>query len=192
MYRSLALALVLAGGCVTGPELSETSQLVRLDTTTGIGSVGKGAVQSRFHWNNAGLQANVGGITFSYEVSGVWEQSCLHPTGGQMIVQKTFKKTVDLSAEVAYMARRNPHDKVTGFLLTGISATEGDAPPTDLCNPGQSEPENVWTPDPAGAYPQVTQTSGTPATLYVSFGDETHAIWTEGDEPDVDDADDAD
>lgn len=189
MIRFATLGLILATGCATGPELSDTSQLVTLDTTTGVGFVGKGAVQSRFSWNNAGLQANVGGITFSYEVSGVFEQSCLHATGNEhMTVQKTFKKTVELSADVGYAARRNPKDKVTGFHLTGISATDGPSPPSDLCNPGQSEPASVWIPDPAGAYPQVTQTSGTPATLYVSFDGVSHPIWIEGEELD-DDAD---
>ena len=52
--------------------------------------------------------------------------------------------------------------------LTGI-ATSSPTVPTDLCNPGQSEPDQVWTPDPTGAYPQVTQTSGTPATPSVTF-----------------------
>lgn len=191
MNPYLAAALVLASGCVTGPELSESSYLVMLDTTTGVGFVGKGAVQSRFKWNNAGLQANVGGITFSYEVSGVYEQSCLHATDNEhKTVQKTFKKTVELSSDVAHAARRNPQNKVTGFHLTGISGTDVQSPPTDLCNPGQSEPESVWIPDPAGAYPQVTQTSGTPATLHVSFGGVSHPIWIEGTEPDDTDADD--
>ncbi len=189
MNQIAFLGLVLAAGCVTDPALSELSQRVTLDTATGIGFVGKGAVQSRFQWNNAGLQANVGGITFWYEVSGVYEQSCLHPTGNQMTVQKTFKKTVELSADVAYAARRNPRDKVTGFTLLGIAATSDHLPPTDLCNPGQSEPSSVWVPDPAGAYPHVTLTSGTPATLYVSFGGVSHPIWAEGDDLDPETAD---
>ncbi len=136
------------------------SSQISLDTTTGLGFVGKGAVQSSFGWNNAGLQTNAAGITFSYQVTGVYEQSCRHAAGQHMTVQKTFKKTVELSADVAFAARRNPQDKVTGFNLTGISAALGEEPPTDLCNPGQSDPESVWTPDPDGAYPIVTQTSG--------------------------------
>lgn len=186
MNRFLALGLALATGCATSPDLSESSQLVTVDTTTGIGFVGKGAVQSRFHWNNADLQANAAGITFSYEVTGIYEQSCLHATGNEhKTVEKTFKKTVELSADVASAARRNPQNKVNGFHLTGIAATSGDLPPTDLCNPGQSEPDDIWIADLAGAYPQVTQTSGSPATLYVSFGGVSYPIWTEGDESDA-------
>jgi hypothetical protein len=183
----LACLSLLLGGCLATPEESAVSSQITLDTTTGIGFVGKGAVQSLFGWNNAGLQTNAGGITFSYEVSGVYEQSCLHTTGNQMTVQKTFKKTVELSAAVAFAARRNPQDKITGFNLTGIAATTGEAPPTDLCNPGQSEPESVWTPDPNGAYPIVTQTSGTPAALYVTFEGVSHQIWTADETPEADD-----
>ncbi len=178
MNRLTSIGLMLLAGCSTGSELSTASSAITLDTTTGVGFVGKGAVQSRFGWNNAGLQANVGGITFSYEASGVYEQSCVHQAN-KKVVQVTFKKTVELSSAVDYTARRNPQDKVTGFNLTGIAASSPTVP-TDLCNPGQSEPDDVWTPDPAGAYPVVTQTSGTPATLYVSFGDERYPIWIEG------------
>lgn len=187
MIKRLACLSLLLAGCVGAPEESSVSSQITLDTTTGIGFVGKGAVQSSFGWNNAGLQTNADGITFSYEVTGVYEQSCLHAAGQHMTVQKTFKKTVELSAAVAFAARRNPQDKVTGFNLTGIAGTAGDAPPTDLCNPGQSEPDSVWTPDPNGAYPVVTQTSGSPAALYVTFAGVSHQIWTEGDGSEADD-----
>ncbi len=178
MNRLASLGLILFAGCSTGADLSTASSAITLDTTTGVGFVGKGAVQSLFGWNNAGLQANVGGITFSFEASGVYEQSCVHQAN-KKVVQVTFKKTVELSSAVGYTARRNPKDKVNGFNLTGIAASSPTVP-TDLCNPGQSEPEQVWTPDPTGAYPQVTQTSGTPATLSVTFAGETHPIWIEG------------
>lgn len=189
MNRLACLSLFLVG-CVGAPEQSVVSSQITLDTTTGLGFVGKGAVQSSFGWNNAGLQTNAGGITFSYEVTGVYEQSCLHATGHEhMTVQKTFKKTVELSADVAFAARRNPQNKVTGFNLTGIAATTGDGPPTDLCNPGQSEPDSIWTPDPDGAYPVVTQTSGSPPALYVTFAGVSHLIWTAGETPEADETD---
>ncbi len=179
--QKLSLALVLAAGCAGGPELSTSSAQITLEPQTGIGFVGKGAVQGAFHWNNAGLQANASGLAFSYTVSAVYQQSCVHTTGSEhKVVQVTFNKTVDLDEDVAYAARRNPQDKINGFNLTGIAGTTGGAPPTDLCNPGQSEPDSVWAPDSQGAYPQVTQTSGTPATLYVTYAGVSHAIWTEG------------
>lgn len=182
--------LSIAAACAGAESLSTTTSAITLDTTTGFGFVGKGAVQSAFGWNNAGLQANAAGITFSYVVSGVYQQSCLHTTGNEhKVVEKTFQKTVELIGGVAYAARRNPKNKITGFNLTGIADTIGDPPPTDLCNPGQSEPEGIWTPDPNGAYPQVTKTSGTPATLYVTFGGVSHLIWTEGESEDDTDSD---
>ncbi|MEO7091615.1 MAG: hypothetical protein ABI175_00100 [Polyangiales bacterium] len=180
--QKLSFALILAAGCTGGPDLSTSTMQITLEPQTGIGFVGKGAVQGAFHWNNADLQANAGGLSFSYTVSGVYEQSCIHTTnGGHKVVQVTFQKHVDLAEDVAYAARRNPQNKINGFNLTGITGTTGGAVPTDLCNPGQSEPESLWAPDPQGAYPQVTQTSGTPATLSVTYAGVSHAIWTEGD-----------
>ena len=177
-------ALALFGACTTSLPTSTTEQLVTLDPASGTGFVGKGAVQSRFGWNNAGLQANAAGITFSMDVSATYAQSCLHLTGNkEHTVEKTFKKTVELASEVESVARRNPQVKVTGFLLTGISG-EGLTPPTDLCNPGQSEPEDVWIPDPAGPYPTVTLVAGTGATLMVHFGGESHPIPLSDDEAD--------
>ena len=179
----IGLLLLAIPACeMAEPDTSVAVAPITLDTATGVGFVGKGAVQSTFGWNNAELQANAAGISFSFEGNAVYEQSCVHLTGSEhKVVQKTFKKTLDLSSAVDFMARRNPQAKITGFNLTGITATTATAP-TDLCNPGNSEPDSVWTPDPQGAYPQVTQTSSTTGTLFVSYQGESHPIWTDTEE----------
>lgn len=182
MFATLTLGL----GCQS-ETTGSLEQLVSLDPATGIGFVGKGRVQSTFGWNNAALQANAGGLTFSFELDAVYEQSCIHVTGsGHKVVQVTFKKVFELRSDIAFAARRNPNDKITGFHLDGIAAA-GPAAPTDLCNPGQSEPDDLWSPDPEGLYPTVTLTSGSAdAILYVSYMGERHPLPTSDDDSDAD------
>jgi hypothetical protein len=153
--------------------LASTSALAEVvfDPATGIGFVGKGDVQNAFVWNDAGLQANATGVTFTYGYTAVYEAVCTFTTGEGTRGQKTHNvphsEEMQVSSAVAVTLRRNPQSKVTGFNLTGYGGTfseSGEVPVVGAACPGNPGHDGVWT--------TVELLQGSAAGgLYVNYGD---------------------
>ncbi|WP_223592466.1 hypothetical protein [Neobacillus bataviensis] len=128
------MGLALTGLLTVGIAVGSASASVAFDSATGTGFVGKGDVQLAFGWNNAALQKNASGLTFTYEaqdtytVTEYWEDL----TGGKQpkIVthEITIPKHVSVSADVAFDARKA--NQINGFNLNnfGTVVTEGTLP----------------------------------------------------------------
>ena len=159
----LGLGLALAAGAV--------SAAVIFDASTGTGFVGKGDVQDAFAWNNAQLQANAGGVTFTYGFTATYQAVCTFTTGEGTRGQKTHNvphsEEMSVSSNVAVALRRNPQSMVTGFNLTGFGDTfseGGELPVVGAPCPGNPGHDGVWT--------SVTQLPGGEGGLYVNYGDQ--------------------
>lgn len=165
---SIGLGLALA--CATA------LAAVTFDAATGTGFVGKGDVQDAFGWNNAELQTNAGGVTFSYEATAYYAAVCTWTTGEGTRGQKTHNVShstgMSVTSEVASSLRRNRQQIVTGFDLTGYgnSFTEsGTIPVVGGPCPGNPGHEGIWT--------SVTQLEGGEGGLYVNYGTQEVLIW---------------
>lgn len=97
---------------------------VSFDATTGKGFVGKGDVQLAFGWNNAALQNNYAGVTFSYDVVDVYEVTVEWTTGegtkGEATHEISVPRHVSVTASVVFDART--HKQVDGFYLLGFGS----------------------------------------------------------------------
>jgi hypothetical protein len=120
------------GACVS-EELDQTSSASTVyDSTSGIGFVGKGDVQSAFGWNNARLQANASGVSFSYDAIDTFSAVCTFVTGegtrGEKTHDVTLPRHAEISSDIHYHARS--HKQIDGFILTGLGETtaSGTAP----------------------------------------------------------------
>jgi hypothetical protein len=92
----------------------------------GVGFVGKGDIQNAFGWNNQQLQDNAGNLEFRYVAteSATWE--CEWWSGpDHNIKHHTIDREIvtSISASVAFDARKNRQNQITGFNLNGF---EGD------------------------------------------------------------------
>jgi hypothetical protein len=181
IVAAIALAVV-AGGCAGGANdeagSSGTNQapgansLVTLDPSNGTGFVGKGDVQLAFGWNNAQLQKNAGGLSFTYATEDSYSAVCEWITGegtrGQKTHDVTHVRTSSVTSQIAYDAR--VRTQITGFMLRGIESTteEGSVPEVDGQCPGNEGTDGVWV--------SVEQT-GSSGGLYVNFGGNSVLIW---------------
>jgi hypothetical protein len=136
---------------------------VTFDPTTGTGFVGKGDVQLAFGWNNAQLQRNASGITFTYNVQDTYDAECYWETTtgrGTIIVHDiVVPKHVSVNANIAYDAR--VRTQITGFNLNGFGTvvTDGTVPVVGGACPGNNP----------GTVTNVTLTSSQ-GGLYVNYG----------------------
>lgn len=136
---------------------------VNFDGSTGTGFVGKGDVQLAFGWNNAALQKNAGGVTFTYDVKDTYDVECYWETetgNGKIIVHDvTIPKQVKINSTVAFDARVK--NQITGFNLTGFGAitTTGTVPAVGDACPGNNP----------GLVTGATLTGST-GGLYVNYG----------------------
>lgn len=156
---ALGLAAVLA--CATA------FAAVTFDASTGTGFVGKGDVQDAFGWNNAALQNNAEGVSFSYEATTTYAALCTFTTGEGTRGEKTHYVphtiALDIGGEILHTARK--HHQIDGFNLTGFgeSFTETGTIPVVggpcMGNPGH---DGVWT--------GVEQLEGGEGGLYVNYG----------------------
>jgi hypothetical protein len=142
---------------------------VIFDPATGTGFVGKGDVQDAFGWNDAGLQANAAGVTFTYGYTAVYEAVCTFTTGEGTRGQKTHNvphsEELSVSSAVNVSLRRNPVSKVTGFNLTGFGGSfgeSGDVPVVGGPCPGNPGHDGVWT--------SVELLPGGEGGLYANYG----------------------
>lgn len=160
---ALGLALVLAS----------TSALadVDFDPATGTGFVGKGDVQLAFDWNDAGLQSNATGVTFTYGYTAVYQAVCTFTTGEGTRGEKTHNvphsEEMNVSSAVNVSLRKNPQQKVTGFNLTGfgeVFSESGEVPVVGGPCPGNPGHGGVWT--------SVQLLPGGEGGLYANYGDQ--------------------
>jgi hypothetical protein len=140
---------------------------VTFDAATGKGFVGKGDVQLALGWNNAMLQSNASGVSFTYEASEDFDITCEWDTGVKNIVHHVNhrQRSTTLNAAVLVDLRKNRQQDVTGFNLTGFGSTveSGDPIPSvgDGCPGFQGN----------GAVVTAVQTLGaTVGGLYVHYG----------------------
>lgn len=95
---------------------------VTFDATTGLGFVGKGDVQLAFGWNNATLQNNASGVTFSYDVVDTYEVTAEWTTSEGKKGVKTHTITVirQVSVSASVLSSARVHKQVDGFYLLGL------------------------------------------------------------------------
>jgi len=144
---------------------------VTFDPMTGIGFVGKGDVQLAYGWNNAQLQANAAGVSFSYQVRQDYVAVCTFTTGEGTNGEKTHNVSHTLkyggSSVVNYDARENKI-QITGFKLTGYldpnfgGISVGTEPKVGDPCPGNEGHDGVWS--------SVTAVGTGADGLYVSYG----------------------
>ncbi|RZK67911.1 MAG: PAS domain-containing sensor histidine kinase, partial [Pedobacter sp.] len=97
---------------------------VTYNPETGVGFVSKGDVQLAFGWNNAALQKNAGGVTFtynvteSYSVECEWETVTGGPKSKTVYHEITVPKHVNITSAIAADARMR--NQITGFNLTDL------------------------------------------------------------------------
>jgi hypothetical protein len=134
---------------------------------TGHGFVGKGDVQLAFGWNNAALQRNAAGVTFTYDTSSTYDAVCTFTTGegtrGERIHNIHHTKHSGVIATVAYDARQR--NQITGFILNGFSTpTEGGDPIPVVGGPcpGNQGTDGTWS--------SVTLTGEGGTGLSVNYG----------------------
>ncbi|HEY5614258.1 MAG TPA: hypothetical protein VIK70_11755 [Lysobacter sp.] len=156
-----ALGLGLALACATA------FAAVSFDPDTGIGFVGKGDVQDAFSWNNAALQNNAAGVSFSYEATTTYAALCTFTTGdgrrGQTTHYVPHTIGLSVSSEVNHVVRR--HHQIDGFELTGFGdsfSETGTVPVVGSPCMGNQGHDGIWT--------GVEQLEGGEGGLYVNYG----------------------
>ena len=168
LYLAMGVALVavlVAAGAVYAA--------VTFDTSTGKGFAGKGDVQLAFGWNNAQLQKNASGVTFSYNSTDTYDVTIEFDSGNpdnpRSIQHHTVtqNKSTTVNSSVAYDPRVK--NQITGFNLKGFGATTvtGDQIPQvgDSCSNGF----NCVVTDV-----QLASSSG---GLYANYGGSSVLIW---------------
>jgi len=156
-----ALGLGLALACATA------FAAVSFDADTGTGTVGKGDVQDAFGWNNAALQNNAAGVSFSYEATTTYAALCTFTTGEGTRGENTHyvPHTIALSIGSDVLHNVRKHHQVDGFELTGFgdSFTEtGTVPAVGGPCMGNQGHAGIWT--------GVEQLAGGEGGLYVKYG----------------------
>lgn len=146
---------------------------VDFNPATGTGFIGKGDVQDAFGWNDADLQANAAGVTFTYVSEQVYEVTVEWLTGPEWKVTRhviTQTRTAGVNASVVYETRRNKQDKITGFDLLGLGSptVSGTVPAVGavLVDPQTGNP--YPTDHVVIAVEPVSELSG--GGLYVNYG----------------------
>lgn len=138
---------------------------VTFDATTGLGFVGKGDVQLAFGWNNATLQNNAAGVTFSYDAVDTYEITVEWVTGegtrGEKTHVITVPRNVSVSASILFDARTQR--QVNGFNLLGLG-TETSSGTVPVVGDNFNDGNDV---KPITA---VTLLSSTGGGLSVSYG----------------------
>lgn len=133
MYLKIETMKKVAGIFVMLVVMTVTSfASVTFDATTGLGFVGKGDVQNAFGWNNAALQSNAAGVSFTYDAVDIYEVTVEWTTGEGKKGQKTHVITVERQVVVSanILSNARTHKQIDGFRLTGIGTlvTSGNVP----------------------------------------------------------------
>jgi hypothetical protein len=148
---------------------------VTFDPNTGTGFVGKGDVQNAFGWNNAQLQANAGGVTFSYNTTDTYSAVCEFVTGTgthQQTHDVTIPRHTSVNDTVEYDART--HKQVDGFILTGFGTTSTTGTVPVVGAPCVGNEDGV---DHNGTWVSVSGPTSSGGGLFVNYGSNSVLIW---------------
>lgn len=156
-----ALAAALAMACTTA------FAAVTFNPDTGSGEVAKDAVQGAFGWNNAALQANAAGVTFSYEAVTNHAAVCTYYANKRFFSRTDYFVTA-VGVNVNSTARINhAANQIVAFDLTGFGDTftqSGTLPVVGTrCSGGPGTHLGLWKSVSAVA-------QGSEAGLYVNYG----------------------
>lgn len=130
-----------------------------------IGFVGKGDIQIAFGWNNAVLQSNADGVSFTFEETGSFTLVCSRIHANHGYQEQTFNnKVIGVEAEIDYEQRKNSQGKITGFWLLALGEEEvsGEGCPTGWPDEVSRTPNN---------------NVGTVVGLFAHFEDASWQIW---------------
>ncbi len=133
MIRKSVLASAIALAAVS----TAAYATVTFDPATGTGFVGKGDVQLQFGWNDAALQRNASGVTFTYEVDEEYSYDCTFTIvigRDRVPTPQTVTRGAGyvVNAAIAYDSRKNAQGKITGFNLTGLGSATGGSDPVPV------------------------------------------------------------
>jgi hypothetical protein len=167
MRKALIAAVVAAALSVAASALAANVD------SNGTGFVGKGQVQSAFKWNNAKLQQNAGGVSFSF-VQAATETATCDFNNQHVTMHRGGKRAGTISSQVAYETRKNRKGYITGFNLTGIVAnstvTQWGSWTLDSGTNAEGELNLCLNGNNPGQWVTSDQISYGPITLYVNFG----------------------
>jgi hypothetical protein len=135
----------LAVGAALAAVATAAMAIVTFDSTTGIGFVGKGDVQTPFGWNNAKAQQYSTQVSFIYNAVNTYDVECewTTTTGGpnpkDILHDITIPRHTSVNASIASDPRKT--GQWTGWNLTGLGSTtyDGTVPEVGGSCPGQGE-----------------------------------------------------
>jgi hypothetical protein len=184
--RELAMKKFLRGLAGVGACLAVTVAAyasVALDASTGVGFVGKGDVQLAFGWNNAALQKNASGITFTYTASTTegYSYTCEWFTGPDRNRQQhdvTHTKSRSATVNNTIVSDPRVKNQITGFNLLGWGTVQESESGQDISNPPAIGDPCPGNPGNGSVVVDVTQIapSGDPGTLHVNYGTLTQPL----------------
>jgi len=117
-------------------------QLTPSNTQGACGFAGKGDVQLAFSWNNAQVQANAGGITFTYNATATYDVTIEFDTGNptKTVSHHTIAHNTSEAVTDTVLFTDRTKKQISGFLLNSIGSitTSGDPVPSvgDSCPNG--------------------------------------------------------
>jgi hypothetical protein len=161
----MKIAHIAAAACLFAATAAANAS-VTFDPVTGTGFVGKGDVQLAFGWNNAALQKNASGVSFSYQIRQDYVAVCTWTTGegtnGEKEHNVSHTRKFSVMASISYDAR--VRNQITGFILKGIGTetSVGTRPVEGGPCPGNQGTDGVWT--------SVTAVGTGTDGLYVGYG----------------------
>jgi hypothetical protein len=126
--KKFITAAVIATLAISSP----ASAAVSFDHATGTGAVGKGDIQLAFGWNNAALQRNAAGLSFSVTEVDTYEFDCEWFTNGnknKAPVRKEMTKKSRLNSSIAYGFDARTKNQIVGFNITGVGLEIADGNP---------------------------------------------------------------
>jgi hypothetical protein len=130
-------------------------------------------VQSAFKWNNAKLQQNAPGVSFSFVQTASETASCDF-NNQHVTMHRGGTRAGTISSQVAYDARKNRKGRITGFNLTGIladsSVTQWGSWTLDSGTNAEGELNLCLNGNNPGQWVTSDQISYGPLALCVNFG----------------------
>jgi hypothetical protein len=131
------LCKISLGLAACGAALATAYAAITFNATTGVGFVGKGDVQLALGWNNAQLQNNASGLSFTYVQARSYSIECewTTVTGGKTakVIEHAVTHTfgADVNAAIAFAPRTQKQGGINGFNLNGFenAVVSGDPLP---------------------------------------------------------------
>jgi hypothetical protein len=128
-----AIAATAIGLSISGQANAE----VIIDPDSGIGFVGKGDVQLFYGWSNKEVNAQAANVTFHTQIQQKTDHtwSCLNSNNDKTNERDKTTTTIEKSV-ITTVTRENKSKQVTGFKLTGFSATTTNSESSNGQAPG--------------------------------------------------------